>query len=479
MSSIQEIVDNTLVQYLATMRHVRCPSDILIQLVPVEPLRPGEISFTQNGFVLPSQGVNLACLEIQKLGIPITRPVQDLHKADVKFILMRKQQAPLSKFASHWYVDLFVKKSQAHPAVKQLIENLNNESKQAGARFIFRGEYSMFPSVSSTLARHWATNNANAVRLISERYFSSCLTYLQDIKFDQSDSPKLQSRHKLGVMALLQHFGGVTNLIDFSTEIWVALFFACTRSMKPSTEANVSDNTGRIWKLDQGKPYNDLEIHQLSSLSDLYSNQRWEHQSGVVVISDTGSIPASYLKEVARIPEEYKSQLGDFLRLIGISIPTMYNDIEGYIRFEQDSISLEALCHMMLDWLCVEEYDRVLNASEVLIAKDDMISNAAGYYFRGLLHAIDGQLLQARSDIKQFCAMIPGDTPDYAQANLHVVQDALNLNHNRNLGKKQKRKLQGVKNRLCMSFRALRRIRHDKRVNWRGTLVLRPGNISA
>ena len=53
---------------------------------------------------------------------------------------------------------------------------------------------------------------------------------------------------EFGIMAELQHYGGATNLIDFTTDYFNALFFACDGS---------SDEDGRVILLQQKEAIKD------------------------------------------------------------------------------------------------------------------------------------------------------------------------------------------------------------------------------
>ena len=163
----------------------------------------------------------------------------------------------------------------------------------------------------------------------------------------------------------------------------------------------------------------------------------------------TGTIPPSYLQEVSRINPEQKGQLNEFLRMVGISTNTVYNDLEGYIRYEQDHISPEALVHMMVRWLSKGEYGRVFAASESLIRNENPINESTGYYFRGLYQAFQGKLNQAYKDMDTF-VKISGTTPKYVEKNMEIVKNTLKSNRGRDFTKKQRNQLKNLKTKLCM-----------------------------
>ena len=118
----------------------------------------------------------------------------------------------------------------------------------------------------------------------------------------------------------MQHYGGKTNLIDFTTNYFVALFFACEK---------FSSENGRI--IFQKKELINLSIKKLPKPIN-----RVVSQSSVFVRPPEGFIiPGD--SDVISIPSEIKLSMLEYLQEIhDISVETIYNDIHGFIRYQKD-----------------------------------------------------------------------------------------------------------------------------------------------
>ena len=124
------------------------------------------------------------------------------------------------------------------------------------------------------------------------------------------------------VLTELQHYGGKTNLIDFTTDYLIALFFACDGS--PNKEGRVillnkKSNQGRI-----SSPKKNLNNRVISQKSIFFQSPKGyldEEDSTVEIIS---------------IPQEMKQPVLDYLRKYhDIAMHTIYNDIFGYIQNQE------------------------------------------------------------------------------------------------------------------------------------------------
>lgn len=85
----------------------------------------------------------------------------------------------------------------------------------------FRGENQKYPSISSSLVRSY-TPKGEIVGLI-DIYTNLLKSYYQEVGY------KLNKMQEENFLAFSQHHGLKTNLIDFTTAPFVALYFACER----------------------------------------------------------------------------------------------------------------------------------------------------------------------------------------------------------------------------------------------------------
>ena len=117
----------------------------------------------------------------------------------------------------------------------------------------------------------------------------------------------------------LQHFGGKTNLIDFTTDYLIAIFFACSGD---------SQDDGRVILLQRTEDIEDMIIHPQNP------RHRVIAQKSVFIQPPKGFIDESDQKKVV-IPKSLKEP---FLTYLGkhhdISTETIYNDIHGFIRYQ-------------------------------------------------------------------------------------------------------------------------------------------------
>ena len=89
----------------------------------------------------------------------------------------------------------------------------------ASGDFIYRGEPRHYPRVSSNLYRDYEDIALTDVDIED----------IQDAILNEAES-FIGRRNRYRTLAELQHYGGKTNLIDFTTDYLIALFFACDSS---------------------------------------------------------------------------------------------------------------------------------------------------------------------------------------------------------------------------------------------------------
>ena len=195
------------------------------------------------------------------------------------------------------------------PSVDDLLQevlSVVNElaRKSAGGDYLYRGEPESYPEVSSGLYRKY--------RIIAVEEF--------DIRIVQTEM--LQEAKKFigetgendnEVLDQLQHFGYSTNLIDFTTDYHIALFFAC-----------------------DGKPKKDGRVILLNKTDYPLRNptgpaNRVIAQKSVFVQPPDGFVEPS---DVVVIPHQLKERILKYLdNAHGVAARTIYNDLHGFIRY--------------------------------------------------------------------------------------------------------------------------------------------------
>ena len=116
------------------------------------------------------------------------------------------------------------------------------------------------------------------------------------------------------ILAELQHYGGKTNLIDFTTDCLIALFFAC--------DGGAPKKNGRVIFLQKTDKENIWPPRN--------PNNRVVAQKSVFVQPKRGFIEPT---EVVDVPHNLKKPILSYLRKShGISIKTIYNDLHGFIK---------------------------------------------------------------------------------------------------------------------------------------------------
>ena len=189
------------------------------------------------------------------------------------------------------------------------------EEKADTGEYIYRGESKHFETVSSNLYRVFferkdfdVTAEHFDVEIVQKRMLEDAKKYLRRTSSDCE------------LLVEMQHYGGKTNLIDFTTDCFVALFFAC--------EQYASEN-GRI--ICQKKALLSSSIKEPPKPIN-----RVVAQSSVFVRPSDGFIKPDD-NDIINIPSKIKLPMLEYLQEIhDISTETIYNDIHGFIRYQKD-----------------------------------------------------------------------------------------------------------------------------------------------
>ena len=231
--------------------------------------------------------------------------------------------------------------------IKEIIGKI--VAKSFDGNFIYRGESKCYEKVSSGLYRAYSSEGMKIRdKDIADPIQESVEKILRDAKeyLDEPDDSEILSQLQRGIvdpdvvplpglekilaraqaslgkstdfkiLASLQHYGLKTNLIDFTTNPLVALFFACNSSF---------DEDGRIIVLKR-QSTEDFCIKEAPPIIRQAVSQR-----SILVEAHKGFISGPY--EVIRIDKCLKIHVQKYLeKSYGISTKGVYGDIHGFIR---------------------------------------------------------------------------------------------------------------------------------------------------
>ena len=188
--------------------------------------------------------------------------------------------------------------------IREIAEKSSNDN------YIYRGEPKHYKKVSSTLYRQYEED-------IEAEHF--------DIEFAQSEMLAEakdyihETDEEFEILTQLQHFGGKTNLIDFTTDYLIALFFACE---------SLFDKPGRVILLAESAQ----EENRAKKPRNIINRVR--DQKSVFVRPPKGFIEIEP-DDAINIPKCLKQPMLDYLKKYhDISTKTIYNDLHGFIRVQ-------------------------------------------------------------------------------------------------------------------------------------------------
>ena len=255
------------------------------------------------------------------------------------------------------------------------------EEKSADGGYIFRGERKDHGKVSSSLWRE-CRKEIGSEKFDIESIQEQILEVTKD--YTHETDP-------FEILAEIQHYGGKTNLIDFTTDYLIALFFACD---------GLFDNDGRVILQKRQKIKDIIEEPQIPQ-------HRVIAQKSVFVRPPQGFIEP-HEDDIVPIPAYLKQLILLHLeQLHGISNKTIYNDLHGFIRNKQ------RFCIQFCSaFTCSEksDYDRAIDL--YTNALESTPTHAISYLNRGNVYLGKGDFENAIVDYNT--AIV--SNPDYASA---------------------------------------------------------------
>ena len=208
------------------------------------------------------------------------------------------------------------------------------EQKSEGGGYIYRGEPECYEGapycgkVSSSLWREYRIEDGHFnVELVQKELLAAAKKHTGDLPEDfRLDITSLQERGAesaeetvdFEILTEIQHYGGKTNLIDFTTNYFIALFFAC-----------------------DGEPNKDgrVILQKVDAIRDMIARPRNPRhrviaQKSVFIRPPRGFIEPSS-DETVIVPACLKEDILEHLRTHhGISTEKIYNDLHGFIKYQ-------------------------------------------------------------------------------------------------------------------------------------------------
>ena len=177
----------------------------------------------------------------------------------------------------------------------------------ASGDFIFRGEPKCHDKVSSSLYRQYQSIGTGHfdIEVVQKEILEVAKKYTQE-------------NDEFEILTQLQHHGGKTNLVDFTTDCLIALFFACD---------GLPDEDGRV-----------ILLQKSGSMSRHIKEPRNPANRVIAQKSIFVRPPKGFVEpyDTVLIPCGLKRSALDHLRsLHGISSDTVYNDLHGFIRVQE------------------------------------------------------------------------------------------------------------------------------------------------
>ena len=182
--------------------------------------------------------------------------------------------------------------------------------KSSNGAYIYRGEPKHYKKVSSTLYRQYEED-------IEAEHFD--IEFAQSEMLTEAKDYMQETDEEFEILTQLQHFGGKTNLIDFTTDYLIALFFACE---------SLFGNPGRVILLGESGQ----EENRAKKPRNIINRVR--DQKSVFARPPKGFIEIEP-DDVIDVPKCLKQPMLDYLKKYhDISTKTIYNDLHGFIRVQ-------------------------------------------------------------------------------------------------------------------------------------------------
>ena len=263
----------------------------------------------------------------------------------------------------------------------------------AGGNYIFRGTPKVHSKkkdgINSSLYR-WAKDND----VLFSEHFSPVDIEKEIVEKAKKYFPPNTSN--IEILTDLRHYGGSVTLIDFSRNLYVALFFACNGNFE-------NDGELIVLKTDEFNTVNDIEyskkepqIKVIEPANTQTSQRRTISQDSIFVVAPKGYINKNSCG-IFKIEAKLKQKIIEYLRNFhNIYTDTIYNDLIGFIDNEENYTTAEVEFYKGLSKQkegsnkeAIDHYNKAIEINP---------RNYVAYYNRGIAKSILGQHEKAIED---------------------------------------------------------------------------------
>ena len=199
-----------------------------------------------------------------------------------------------------------------------------------------------YDQMSNDIQSNMDDNKLDTKNSVAEEYGENALKSLQEYYVSEARGWIGSARSDIEILVELQHYGGKTNLIDFSESCLVALFFACR-------DDNYRQKDGYLVILpkrdiEQAPNFGSIPQEKSFIVHPLPDNRRAFIQRSVMLHKPKGYLESD---KGIEIPSGLKKAVLDYLiEFCDISDKTLFPDIQGYIEvqkfIQQERFRLEA-----------------------------------------------------------------------------------------------------------------------------------------
>ena len=275
--------------------------------------------------------------------------------------------------------------------LEDLLARLISRAHELGDRGIYRGEPECFQRISSGLFRQFYEINDQHfdIRAAQRRWIALARQYAPYLSDDD-------------IVTRLQHLGGKTNLIDFTRDLNIALFFS---------SYHCPNRDGRVILMEEPRVLREkpgvVDSYKLvprgnpASMTDVQKSVWVEPRNGYIDDEDV---------TIVEIPSAFKPKLLSHLRVVyGIEASTVYNDLSGFIRDQDRLRDPEAEWHAGVRACEAGRHESALG----FLARYEQLVEAPRSileYFRGISYWHSDRREEALAAMARFRSRSPGDT---------------------------------------------------------------------